>query len=314
MREIVEEALALWAISSTSFELVAARENHVFRVDEPEQSYALRLHRPHYRTDLELRSELQWMNAVTHSGLHVPTPVAAVSGDLVHTVQGVQVDILSWLPGVPIGSATSGLAVDDRTDLFHEIGCEMASLHQASDDWTSPKDFTRPSWNRDGLVGEKPVWGRFWENLTLSREDNELLRELRHVGEIELYEAEKILDYGLIHADLVRENIMRDGSRIQFIDFDDGGFGFRLFDLATTLMPNLNEPDYQELKSALLKGYRSVRTIDTSHLNLFMALRSATYLGWIMTRMDEKGSVARNERFIKRTRKLAQEYLANNSA
>ena len=141
-----------------------------------------------------------------------------------------------------------------------------------------------------------------------------MLRELRHAGEIELAEAERSLDHGLIHADLVRENIMRDGSRVQFIDFDDSGFGFRLFDLATTLMPNLNEPDYRELKSALLKGYRSVRPIDTSHLNLFMALRSATYLGWIMTRMDEDGSVARNERFIKRTRKLAQEYLANSSA
>ena len=31
------------------------------------------------------------------------------------------------------------------------------------------------------------------------------------------------------------------------LDFDDGGFGFRVFDLATTLLKNLAEPDYPAL-------------------------------------------------------------------
>ena len=34
--------------------------------------------------------------------------------------------------------------------------------------------------------------------------------------------------------DLVRENVMVDGDKLQLIDFDDGGFGFNLYDLATT--------------------------------------------------------------------------------
>jgi Ser/Thr protein kinase RdoA (MazF antagonist) len=125
-----------------------------------------------------------------------------------------------------------------------------------------------------------------------------------------LQELEPVLDYGLIHADLVRENVMLNEDKLQLIDFDDAGFGFRLFDLATTLLKNLTEPDYPALRSALIEGYRSVRPIDTDALDLFILLRALTYVGWIITRMDEDGSEIRNQRFIVNARALAQQLLA----
>ena len=144
----------------------------------------------------------------------------------------------------------------------------------------------------------------------MSNEDRDLFIAACSTASQQLAHLEDQLDYGLIHADLVRENVLVDGDSLQFIDFDDGGFGFRLFDLATVLMPNLYEPDFPKLQAALLSGYRSIRNIDTSALDLFMMLRSATYVGWIITRMDEDGSDARNARFIKRTRMLAEDYLS----
>ena len=103
---------------------------------------------------------------------------------------------------------------------------------------------------------------------------------------------------------------MADGSKLQLIDFDDSGYGFRLFDLATTLLRNMRETDYPALRDALIAGYLSVRTIDLAALDLFILLRSATYAGWIITRMDEPGSKARNQRFIGTTRVLARSYLS----
>ena len=52
-----------------------------------------------------------------------------------------------------------------------------------------------------------------------------------------------------------------------------------------------------------------IRPIDISALDLFMVLRSATYLGWIISRMDEPGAAERNARYIGRTRNLAEDYL-----
>lgn len=306
----VEQSLVLWGMQGAETSLIATRENQVYRVDHAGRAYAMRLHRPGYRTDAELWSELQWMNAAAEGGLHVPAPISSTSGEYLHVADGIQVDVLTWLSGAPVGKTGEDLAAADRTGLFYGIGREMARLHAVSDRWTPPAGFSRWSWDREGLLGEAPVWGRFWDNSSLSAEDRALFQALRSKADAELRELEATLDYGLIHADLVRENVMADGDRLQLIDFDDSGFGFRLFDLATTLLRNMRETDYPALRDALIAGYQSVRTINLAALDLFILLRSATYVGWIITRMDEPGSKARNNRFIGTARILAQQYLA----
>ncbi len=94
--------------------------------------------------------------------------------------------------------------------------------------------------------------------------------------------------------------------KVQIIDFDDSGFGFRLFDVATTLLRNQTEPDYATLKQSLLTGYQSVRNLDLASLDLFAVLRALTYVGWIMSRMNEEGSQERNARFVSTARSLTE--------
>ena len=93
------------------------------------------------------------------------------------------------------------------------------------------------------------------------------------------------------------------------IDFDDGGWGFRLFDVATALFKNRHEPGYDTLKTALLAGYRSRRSLDTTALDLFVALRAVSYVGWIVPRIEEDGSGDRNLRYIEDARGLCSGYL-----
>jgi len=287
------------------------RENRVFKVTtKAGQPYALRLHRQAFRSDAELNSELAWMRALSEGGLNVPAPVAALDGAYLHRSGAVQIDVLSWLPGAPLGATGQPLDLVDRHGVFRQIGTQMAQLHRISDAWTPPAGFDRWSWDRTGLLGQQPVWGRFWENPTLRAEDRALFEAVReHAGQ-KLSALEGTLDYGLIHADLVRENLMLDGRRIHLIDFDDGGWGFRLFDVATFLFKNRSEPDFEDLKSAFLHGYQSQRTLGTGALDLFMLLRACTYVGWIITRMGEPGAAERNARFIAAARTLATQALA----
>ncbi|WP_102107989.1 phosphotransferase enzyme family protein [Oceaniglobus roseus] len=314
MSDVIGKALSLWGFDGAGCRLIAARENKVYRVDRDGAAYALRLHRPGYCSEAELRSELQWMAAADAGGIHVPSPVPSADGKLLHTIDGVAVDVLSWLGGTPLGKTGTPLAVADRLGLFRAIGREMARLHAVSDAWALPDGFIRRRWDRDGLLGEAPVWDRFWDNPTLSPEDRALFLHLRVVAAADLKAREGALDYGLIHADLVRENIILDAGRVQLIDFDDSGFGFRLFDIATTLLRNRPEPDFEALKTALLDGYRSQRDLDLDALDLFLALRAATYVGWIISRMREDGSVARNARFVTTARDLAEAYLSKGEA
>lgn len=314
MTVVVEKALAHWGMAGADWRLVAERENRVYRINHAGHVFALRLHRPGYCSEAELRSELQWMQVAHAGGLGVPAPVASSAGAFLHIIDGVAVDVLGWLNGQPMGKTGAPLKTDDRQGLFYAIGCEMARLHAVSDAWTLPQGFTRRRWDRDGLLGQAPVWGRFWDNPTLSTEDRTLLLRFRDAAKADLAAREGTLDFGLIHADLVRENVMIDANRVQLIDFDDSGFGFRLFDIATTLLRNRTEPDYHSLKAALLEGYLSVRHLDIAALDLFIALRATTYVGWIISRMKESGAEARNIRFVATARDLAKSYLTEKGA
>lgn len=309
MTDPVERALALWGLEDAEWDFVAARENRVYRVRSDRGAFALRLRRPGYRGEDELRSELRWMEAMRHAGLTVPEPLPSAGGELLEDVEGSWADMVGWLEGAPLGRTGAPLELDVRAGVFRRLGREIARLHDACDAWAPPAGFVRPHWDAAGLVGEAPLWGRFWENAALAPDARRLLGRFRDRAARDL--AGSTFDYGLIHADLVRENVMLAGDAIGMIDFDDGGFGYRLFDVATALLKNRLEPDYPELRDALLDGYRTHRPLDEAQLPLFMALRATTYVGWIASRMSEANADGREARFIQAATELCSAYLAD---
>ena len=309
MNALVDQALAEWGFQDASYALAAERENKVYRVSFGERCFALRLHRPGYRTDDEISSELEWMAAVASGGVSVPAPVASSSGPFLQQIGAVQVDVLNWVNGETLKESLRSPDLKHSQRLFFDLGRGMAKLHDASDKWIKPDGFSRAWWDRAGLVGADPLWDRFWENPTLSTADQELFSTFRDVAHARLIDIEKTMDFGLNHADLVPDNVLVDGTDLHFIDFDDGGFGFRLFDVATALLKHMPSPGFLQDRQALIQGYQSCRSLDLSELDLFMALRAATYVGWIISRADEPGGAERNDRFVTTLRSLATAYL-----
>lgn len=307
MTDTVTRALALWGLTGHPTTLVARRENLVYRVDcTPPR--ALRLHRQGLRTKAELASELDWMAALQTRGLSVPQPFPALDGALCHELSGQIVDMLGWLDGVPMGKGGRLNPELDGPSAYRALGQAMANLHLKSDDWTPPPQFHRHKWDFDGLLGETPLWGRFWENPRLTPVEADLLTKARHRAR-EMLSALTAPDYGLIHADLVQENVLFGASGPQLIDFDDGGFGYRLFDMATVLNFILREPDPEPLQKAFTQGYLATRPIDLTVLPLFQAIRAFTYVGWIVPRLSEPGAEARQTRFTTLATRMAETLL-----
>jgi Ser/Thr protein kinase RdoA (MazF antagonist) len=119
--------------------------------------------------------------------------------------------------------------------------------------------------------------------------------------------------YGLIHADLVPENLLVDGDRICVIDFDDAGFGWHLFELATSLYFIAGESVYPAAREALIRGYRTERALSDETLErlpLFLAARGTTYLGWVHTRPGSDTARELTPFLIERACAAAEEYLA----
>ena len=309
MSDIVEKALRQWGMTGARCKLVASRENAVYEVSDARGRFALRLHRQGYRSDAELRSELAWMAAVAEGGLSVPSPTRTAGGEYLAHIDGIQVDFLTWLNGRTLGDALASCVRVDRRSLFFALGREMARLHQVSDAWSPPQFFDRVHWDRDGLLGQAPLWDRFWENPELTAADRDLFDRFRCAASDKLEEIGPTLDFGLVHADLVPGNVLVDSNTLRLIDFDDGGFGYRLFDVATALLKHMSMADYPQLQNGLIEGYHSIRPLDVAELDLFLALRSATYVGWNITRMGEVDGAERNKRFINLFQSLADKYL-----
>lgn len=308
MEALAQRAARLWGFGPDQIRLAARRENIVWRAEDARGAFALRLHRPGYRDAEQLLSELQWMDALAQGGLNVPRPVPSRAGALVEEVGDTLVDLLTWLPGAPIGSQGQ-LAVADRVGLCRDLGALLARLHDISDAWTPPAGFSRPAWDRAGLLGDHPLWGPFWDNPGLSAAQRATLLAARAKADAHLAAIEPGLDAGLIHADALSENILIHDGALSLIDFDDGGWGFRDFDLATFLMRFLPASDYAALRAALLEGYATRRAVDPGTLDLFILLRALTYPGWIIPRLHEPGGAERSARAITTALPLAEAYL-----
>ncbi len=306
----VQNALSHWGFQGADTTLVADRENKVYQIDFHGIKFALRHHRSNYRTDAQLLCELQWLDWLSRHNLSVPRPIPSLEGTHLVDVDGVQISVLSWINGTPLAQALPDMTSQERRRVFHKMGIQIAKLHNTSDTWPNATTCDRPHWNADGLVGSHPLWDRFWENPGLSADQKTMLVTFKERARLDLAALETSLDYGLIHADLVSQNVMFDAPHIQLIDFDDGGFGFRIFDVATALYPHRSAADFEAIKTNLISGYRTERSLDVSAIELFTALRAMTYLGWNIARMMEDVDGTRNIRFVDAALRHATAYLA----
>lgn len=319
LENLAREALTRWPGSYTDLKMIKYRENAVFSVRDASGSrFALRVHRHGYHSDDELRSELQWMAALTSAGVDVPQAVPTSAGSLWATVTcaGIpeprQVDMLTWLGGTPISDLYIG--PEERAALHFKVGALAARIHNQSTAWRLPDGFVRHAWDYDGLIGPAPLWGRFRDLQALKPDDLVLIDRAVGKATSELQAlGQTPRNYGLIHADFFPENLLHDGHRLCLIDFDDSGFGWHLFELATVLFAQMDEPDHAEIRAALVAGYRSLRSLDDedyARLPLFLLLRSLTYLGWVHTRHETETARELTPVLIARACAAARAYLA----
>jgi Ser/Thr protein kinase RdoA (MazF antagonist) len=324
MQALAHAALERWDLGVAALAPIKVRENAVFRIDLHGGGRAvLRVHRPGYHSDSELDSEFAWLDALESAGVQVPRVIRSRGGRNFEIVTGSdvdgprQIDVFEWIEGRQLGSIEAGLSgsSDSVADQYHQIGVLAARMHNHAQGWRPPPAFRRHSWDAGGLVGEQPFWGRFWDLGALSHAQRDLLLRVRGFIARDLAGYGMHADrYGLIHADLVPENLLIDGGRACVIDFDDAGFGWHLFELATSLYFVTGDDLYPAARDALIRGYRSERALGDAALErlpLFLAVRGTTYLGWVHTRQGTDTAKEMTPFLIERACAVAEQYLAS---
>ncbi len=283
------EAAAHWNGRLTR--LLDNRENVVYEMAVPQGRAALRLHRIGYQSPAAINSELWWCAALAEAGVPVPAALPARDGALTVTLSNGRIaSAIAWIEGEALGEASVPFArpLPETLALHESLGALLARLHRTTDALVLPQGFTRPHWDAEGLVGEAPFWGRFWDHpIATPTQTATLARARAFLREM----LSQPLDRGLIHADVLRENVLVNNRSVSLIDFDDSGYGFRLYDLGTVLLQNLYEPAYPQIRDALMAGYG---TTDTALVEAFTLARTCASVGWTMPRLAADNPIHRS--------------------
>lgn len=290
-------ALAAFGLPETEPHPIGKSENVVFRADAPDGTiWALRLHRPGYHALPALESERLLTAHLAGYGLIVPTGRRTTSGAWYAEVpapdpEGSRVAGMTlWHPGQTLGSLVGEDRGAETWHWYERTGALLADLHSATASWVPPAGFTRHRLDCDGLVGENPFWGRFWEATPLTPDERE---RLAHARELVAAHLAALADPQiLIHADAHPANVLVTEGALGLIDFDDCAWGWPAFDMAVSLWSASRETRFPELRDRFLTGYAARRPLPPdvlAQLSLFLLMRTLMLIGWCDARPDLAG-------------------------
>ena len=293
------ESLEAFPIEPVALQLVSLAENVTFRVVDEDDgaAYVLRLHRPGYHTLDELNSERVWIRALAGAGIAVPRALTARDGrdyvavSIPATGEQRYAGMSHWTEGELLADVLRQPEnVGGLEGYFVQLGAIAASMHNQASTWRVPATFKRHAFDADGLMGEAPFWGPFWEHPALSGAERALLLDTRDRIRAALNRyGRDPTTFSMIHADLHTGNLLLDGQRLTVIDFDDAGFGWHQYDAAVALFASWTSPEFPGLERAFIRGYRGTRAIADEALALvrmFLLIRGMAIIGWIHQRPE----------------------------
>lgn len=282
-------ALARYGLPpDTPLTLLNRSENETWRAGD---ALVLRLHRKGYHTRAEIASELAWLTALQgEPGLRVVRPVADLGGDFVGRAGDRHLVGFAPIQGAELNPG------DDLAHWFAPLGEITARLHGHALRWAPPPGFTRKRWDADTILGPSPHWGHWWQAEGLTPQGRALLS--RAVGQLSADLAAYGTGpdvFGLIHADLRLANLMRDDTGLWAIDFDDCGFGWRVYDVAAAVSFYETDPRIPGLVAAWCEGYARAGRLgaaDRAMIPAMILLRRLLLGAWLATRADSDTAAA----------------------
>ena len=315
LEELIRSLLARWGISSNAtLTLLSYSENATYLIQSADKKYVMRVHRVGYHTINGVRSELAWMQALRRdTQLETPIAIAGLDGEF---VQLVDVDTHDEPRMVVLFEHIQGIQpeVEDLIDSFRQLGSMTAKMHQHAQHWTRPEYFERQHWDLKGAFGEHPNWGHwklgFDPNVAgleiVQRAADQMTQRLTTYGLSNTR-------YGLIHSDFRLANLLVREGETKILDFDDCGFGWYVYDLASSVSFLENHENIQDIITSWLQGYFSEAPLsddDLQEIPTFMLFRRLILMGWAgshpTTALAES---MRQENYSQGTVEFAQKYL-----
>jgi len=310
-------ALPVWGLSvATKLRLLTISENATYLAEDGDNRLILRVHRPLYHSEAEIRSELAWITALHEAAvITTPRPIPTVNGALLTRFSDGQSDRFAVA-----FEYMSGDEPDTSHDLvkwYEVLGEITARLHQHSRTWQKPENFARKLWSFETIIGPTPHWGDWRHALGLDAAGRQTLERASSLLATQTAAYGQTPDrFGLVHCDMRAANLLVEGDRLGVIDFDDCGFSWFIYDFAASVSFMEHEPFIPVLMTAWLQGYRRIAPLAEEHakaLPMFVMLRRIQLTAWVASHAETPTAQAMGEAYTHGTVALAQRYLLETS-
>ena len=316
LETLANQSLSLWDLpEGAAARLINVSENATYLVEAPGgYKSILRVHRENYHSHRAIECELAWLEALDREKV-VTTPgyYLGRNGD---PIQEGRVEGLDDPRYMVLFHFVQGQAPDengDMTDGFEELGAIAARCHDHVLRWRKPDNFERLTWDVDAVFGTAPTWGDWRDAPEVDDTVKPTLERVEATIRARLQAFGKAPDrFNLIHADMRLANLLIDGGGTRLIDFDDCGMGWFLYDFAAAISFIEDDPRIPGLKSAWVRGYRSVRAMsagEEAEIDTFVMLRRMALLAWIGSHIEAPEPQELAPGFAATTARLGQAWM-----
>ncbi|MBO5486313.1 MAG: phosphotransferase, partial [Eubacterium sp.] len=239
-------------------------ENFTYLISSEEEhsKYVLRVNRPGYHSLEELNSEISWMYELKKdTDIHMAEVLPGKNGERIQKLD--MQDPENPYYTCSLFSFVEGESIRDieYTRLLQYqkvIGSICAKMHLHVLHSEKIRSLPRFSWAEKDLVGKDAIVGDWEISDQITEEQKIVLKQAVEIALKRLEKYGKSSDrYGLIHSDLNINNILVDGDVVNVLDFDDCGYGWFLYDLATSVLEY--DDTLEEMIAAWVEGYEQIR-------------------------------------------------------
>ena len=219
----------------------------------------------------ELTFYISLLQELYIASISCPQPQADINNHIINEIQNKPFTFVTRLKGKNLTRV--------NPKQCNVIATELAKLH------TAPHSLSQSSEN---LLQNRR--GKKWREKTTKNLMNHLPKDEAELllNELETYQAfdDTNLPKGIIHADLFKDNALFENDHLSgIIDFYDACYDNYLYDIAITVnawCTNENCKLNEQLVTAFLQGYQSIRPLTTAEKNAWpIMLRMAATRFWL---------------------------------
>jgi Ser/Thr protein kinase RdoA (MazF antagonist) len=235
--------------------------------------YILRVSHCHWRSKMEIDFELELLDYLDRSQVPVAAPICSKNGDLsleINAPEGKRYAVL--FPYAPGGIAIGDIDIEQA----YHLGAIVANLHRVTADF-HPLAYRHPLNLKYLLEDSLQIIAPF-----LHQRPSDLDCVLETIGEIEEETAKLPTEspyWSICWGDPHSGNVhITPDNQMTLFDFDQCGYGWRVFDIAKFLQVSLQSGLNRQIRHSFIQGYEQTVPLTDGELSCLQYLTQAAYI------------------------------------